>query len=70
MSEPKIETQPQRGIVEYRRTPFDGKARTFQRVIESTRDHVDLENKFWADPIWRAGTKKIEILSMTWPDKD
>jgi len=46
------------------------KSKVFQRVIESAENSIDAQKQFWRNPIWPSDTKKIEILSVDWPDEE
>lgn len=66
-----MSTESKRAVVEYKVTPFgEGKSKVFQRVIESAENSQDAQKQFWRSPIWPADTKKIEILSVEWPDEE
>lgn len=64
--------ETKRAVVEYKVTPFGEKPKTttFQRVIEGASTPTDVEKIFWYRPIWPRGTRKIEIVSITWPDAE
>ncbi len=62
---PKIE---KRAVVEYRETPFDGKARVVNNIVTAT-DPDDLDAKFWSNPTWAGRRiKKVERLNVQWLD--
>jgi hypothetical protein len=62
MPDTEKQPQPKRYCVEYRETPFDGKARVVNNIV-SALDAKDLEKQFWANPTWAGrGVKKVEIL--------
>lgn len=59
------EPEPVRAVIEFRETPFSGKAVVVRRVIEEVQSPADARRKFWAKPVWSEETKKIEILKTT-----
>jgi len=58
--------EPQRAIIEYRETPFNGKTRVMNRVIGPATSPEEAHKQFWKEPVWPAETKRIEILKTTW----
>jgi len=62
--------EPQRAVIEYRETPTIGKPRVVNRVIEDAVDGADVYKKFWDSRVWPAMIRKIEILSIRWPEEE
>lgn len=62
------EKEPKRAVIEYRETPFEGKPRTMNRVIDAAVSPEDAHKQFWATPVWSSETKKIEVIGTYWFD--
>lgn len=61
--------EKQRAVIEYRETPFTGKARVVRAHIkEPVTTPEEAHKQFWASPVWSSETRKIEILETIWLD--